>query len=409
MEDFDKTLTINWFKQLDGYLATLQPFVLVGAYGLGKTRVHDYLLSLDKTHFKVIIVDLSFFNVLTEAELFTALVQALEFSAEASKRKVNSIEDDFYLRLNKTLNNLKAKQLVLIIRHAEKLLTLNASVINRLNNYIYSNKEKLLLVGSASPRLINFPVAAVSALFSNNILYMPRLDEQSSKEVIKFQAEKLRVNLDKYTSKILELSHKVNGAIIFLCRVLAKYQPKDFNNRFLLEVVYKQPQLYNFFEECISALTPEQIEIIYEYCLHKQLTKATQNRQAFKQLVALNIFYASGKNYEFIYELFNGFILHNLKKTNVDLPKAYRELGFVLARSKGFSPDEARLMQILLEKQGNVATYEEIAAFVYKDTKKFSLYAINKLVSRVRIALLKQQDLKCRIMTKYKRGYYLVC
>ena len=419
MDIFDKSLTLAPFSnfltkystQINMYVETSQPFAIIGAYGLGKGIICDYIRNLSGQKYKVAYINLELFTDLTPPKLFGSILHSLESKWVLHGSSPEVSEDDFYWRMTEILTRLKQQKLIILIRHCSKMLYLESKALIRFNNFVYDNYEKLIVIGSSSPKIINFPSDDLNSLFGNNFLYLSRLDYKTAVNDVRLQEKIYHAKFTTYEKKILKLSHNVHGTIVFLCSVLAKYKPKDLNEHFIYQTVYGNPKLKLFFHECFESLTSDQIDIIYNYCLLHRLSKADLEKQAFGKLVEFNIFYKSGKSYKFIYEIFNGFILRFLH-TNVESKKISTKLShlaFAVDSSKFLTKEELKVMQLLVMKGGGIVTYEEIALLIWGNGNKFSMYAINKLISRIRLAILKNSDWKCTIVTKYKAGYYLVC
>ena len=260
MDIFDKTLTLTPFKKflakysttINRYIETSQPFLIVGAYGLGKGILCGYIQNLPRSKYKIAYVDLELFIDITPAKIFGAIIHSTQNDSLSHSKPPDATEDDFYWKMSEVLKKLKQKKLIILLRHAGKLSHIEPKVITRLNNFLYDNYEKVILIGSSSPKLINFPVEELSSLFGNNYLYVARLDDQTAVNDVRLQEKIYKTKFTKYKNKIIKLSHNVHGTIVLLCSMLAKYKPKDLNEHFIYQTVYANPKLKLFFDVCFN-------------------------------------------------------------------------------------------------------------------------------------------------------------
>lgn len=418
MSDSDKSLTLLPYKSfldiykkpINHYLETSQPFVIIGAYGMGKGLICNYIRNLPASKYTIIYVDLEFFTDLTPQKFFGSILFSLSGKKSIPKSPPEASEDEFYWQMTVILKSLGNRKLVILLRCLSKLLYFDSRILLKFNNFLSDNSQKVVLVGSSSPKIVNYPSDDLNALLGNNFIYAARLDDESALNDIAVQEKIYRTKLSKYSNKILKLSHNIHGTIQFLCLILAKYKPDEFNDQFIYQVIYNHPKLKLFFYECFNSLTPDQINIIYNYCLLRRLSRADINSISFKRLVEFSIFYKSGKSYKFIYEMFCGFILRHLDKNKEakKLPEAYSRLSYDLNKSRFLTPKELKVMHFLIKKKGGIVSYEDIATLLWNSPENYSVYAINKLISRIRLSIIKNTSWKCRIVTKYKAGYYLV-
>ena len=65
------------------------------------------------------------------------------------------------------------------------------------------------------------------------------------------------------------------------------------------------------------------------------------------------------------------------------------------------------MLVTLIEKQGEIVTYDEISEILFKTEEEYSLYAISKTIQRLRDKLEKNGISGNLIQTLRKKGYLL--
>lgn len=395
-----------------------QPFALVAAYGFGKGVFTDYFQSLSPETYKVAYLDLAIFIELTPEKLFAGIINAIFKKQHSSYSSKEMSEDEFYWNLNQAIYSLNGRKLIIALRHAGTLVDIPSEILDRFNNFIYDNNNSITLAITSSTRIIAYPSDAVNSLLGNNYIYLDRPDKNAAQQYISEQGKILKFDFSKYEDDMLSLSHNVHGTIAFLCSIIAKEQPKKLNQHFIFQHVYTHPKLRLFFGICFDSLANNHIEIIRRYCLFGRLSTPDKHSLAFKQLVQFNIFYKAGKSYKFIYDMFSGFIARFLSERYLNSKNTisvsnfrnnYAQLMYEANKSKLFSHEEMTALRLLVDKEGAIVSCEEIGKALWTNDSKYSIYAINKLISRMRVKLSQISNPKSLIVTKYKAGYYLIC
>jgi len=163
----------------------------------------------------------------------------------------------------------------------------------------------------------------------------------------------------------------------------------------------------------IASLTESQQQVITTYINSPNITlKLFQNKTAFLDLINFGIVKVRGEKISFLYEPFN-FILKKYFVGGTEKNVQGLEVKNSVLKFKNESVDdmfnfqEKHVLEGLIKSE--ILNYETIAKILWgsKWEEKFSLWAINKIISRLRKKLLLLSASSPKITTLSKQGYSL--
>jgi len=161
-----------------------------------------------------------------------------------------------------------------------------------------------------------------------------------------------------------------------------------------------------------ECLPKEALEIIKHYENNRRIPSRYFDTSAFTMLVRLGIFRQHGNSYYFLFEYFSRFLKQHFKDQPVCRcsPVVEKKNGQLFLSGTTaqtiLSPQEHCVFELLYNKRGKITSYDDIARLLWPDDEDaFSLWAIHKLMSRIRRKLKRNGMYTPAVVSLWRKGY----
>lgn len=387
---------------------------VVGIYGIGKVILADIIeQKFACSKIKIIRVSLKELPQPNRNSIFKAIVTELM----GDDKKIPTFENDFdfHYFLRRIIKNRLETKFVVIFEESQGLLNLPDSFFDSFEalRYYFSPRVAILFFGQ--PQIYNFPSMGFQHLVKNNYIFLQPFDEKTTEADIRSLNSKFLILNSKF---IWRLSQGHHGTIKFILRMLSNRstrstRPPRLTLSILKRWISEEPLMDSWIRNEIASLTSNQQEIISKYIANPNASiKFFQNNKAFEDILNFGIFKIRGEKISFLYEPFN-FILKKYfasshKNQNSGLEVKNDKISFDGEKVDDlFNFQESQVIKSW--NKAETLSYEDIAKILWGKVweEKFSLWAINKVVSRLRKKLQLLGANAPKIKTLSKQGYKL--
>lgn len=428
-KNLDKLLKPFWKKQIkiaDNLLKNDEVVSIVGLYGIGKSIFIKYLVD-HVLNGHIIEVDLKGIKVESNFDIYKLIINELKKKRLISK-KIDLPQTDFefhYLLKEVIKNNLESaqdfkKEIVIIFNESQNLLLLSNSFWHSFESLRHYEKPYLKMIFAGQPGLVNFATQASRRLLRDNYLYI----KPFNKIITMALTEKLNITDTEVFSFIWKYSKGHYGTIKYLQRKLNNLKVNNnslklvFNKKLFSSLIENDPLLELWIKQIFAELQQEQQFAIFEYLNDNNLNKKFIKTISFNRLVDLGFFSIrkNEKNSQFdVGFLFDEFsdLIEKVVKQKVVLEK--KEISIsnnkILVNdidiSTLLSNEEQQVLKCLIQSKGEYSSYEQLGDAIWGKNaeKKYSLWALSKLISRLREKLIRIGIPKKTIKTIRSRGY----
>jgi DNA-binding winged helix-turn-helix (wHTH) protein len=401
-------------KKIEEARAAGKTITVIGVYGMGQTLLSQIILDKPSDSLKIFI-NLKDIPLFSSKDIYKIVYQQLNDHLPPRPIKtIPSSDFEFHYYLRETLEINPHLQLYFIIQDGQHLLHLPDSFFDALEQLRYRFNPRVAIVLFGEPQLYYVPPPGAQRLIKNNYYFLQPYDRQTILAEIRIQEKRLKARLYSKRNFILKYSQGHHGTIKFLCQKIAIHHFPILNRKTFMEFINDEPLLPLWFQTILNSLTHKQQLLIYQYLVNNNLTSPQINSLAFKDLVRLGLFRYKRNKISFLFTAFNKKLNQFFKQKPSEEIEALT-IKDNLIYLKGFSaqhlfnPQETRLLKGLLENRDRLLTYDQLGEIIWGrlNEKRFSLWAINKLISRLRKKFILHGLPKGLIQTIPKQGYLL--
>jgi len=422
-----KTPDLTWKKEvvaLESSFKRNEAAGVIGIFGVGKRLFIEYLKNSILKENIIIEINLKDNAPDTNKDVYKMIFNELNKNKHISKKSlatsnINNTSNtapqtdfEFHYFLKNLINELN-KKITIVFLESQSLLKIPDSFWDNLESLLYYQKPKLQLIFVGQPGLINFSTQASRRLIKDNFIYIKPFNKTIS---LKFCHNLQKQNKEISSNFIWKYSKGHLGTIKFLVQKIER-QPDEnqiFNKKLFNSFTADDALLFIWIKQMFSQFSTDQKYIINQF-LNNNVTQSNPrinqkiiNSTSFKDLKKLGMFKNNSENTSFLFEEFIDLIKKVLKENkNIDVKGAYEKTINGINTTLLLSKDEQLAFNCLLNNEGNCVSYEKLAETIWGDKidEKYSLWALNKLISRLRIKIQKAGLPKKTIRTIRGKGY----
>jgi len=392
-----------------------QTIAIVGLYGIGKTLFADMVISLPDLTEKILI-NLKDIPSPTPLDIYKLFYKQLaHLSKDLTIKKVPQTEFEFHYFLREVLEKNPQKHFCFIVKEGQNLLHFSDVFFDALEQLRYYFEPRVSFIFFGQPQLFQQTTPGLQRLIRNNYYFLRPYDRNTTISAISLQEQRFKISFSSAATFIIKYSQGHHGTIKFLCQKIATHHPRILNQKTFSDFINDDPLLPSWFQTILNSLTHNQQLLIYKYLSCSNFTPAQIKSLAFKELVRLGFFHQKREKISFLFHAFHLKLTEFIKTKPSEKDEYLKVKDNIiylkdLPASDVFNPQETRLLKALLVKQGYMLTVDQLGEIIWgkNNSEKFSLWAINKLISRVRTKFTQYGLPKKLIQTIPKQGYMLL-
>ncbi len=237
--------------------------------------------------------------------------------------------------------------------------------------------------------------------FLQNVMLFPLYSLQESKIFIKNAAKNWHLKVNE--NLVNQIVKTCGGHLWILKFVLRIFRESGENN---LEKILENPGVSIRINSILNLLTLDEKKDLIELCFGNK-NKAKESNKNYFELVGL--VEKDKKNYRIGIPLLESKLKDSFFSSQIRLSEDNKIEYQGKDISYLFSQQEKKALLLLIFNKGRIVSREQIASKLWKDewAEKYSDWAIDKLISRIRLTLLKTGLSKNILVTKKGQGFLI--
>lgn len=414
---------VFWQKEIEKIKACFEhgeALRICGLYGIGKCLLANICQQslAPGPNRAILFLDLKNYENLKEQDFLKILANKVKqvFPGETNLAWESDFDLHYFFR-QKLEDNAKLK-IAFIFQEAQNLAGFSPSFFDLFEKLRYYFSSRVFVLAFFQPKPLFSQNAGVKRLFKK-IIFLRPFDLKTTLADIELEAEKLQTVFSPAARKlIVRMSKGHHGTIRFLCE-LAKgcgREGIEFNKNFLLCLAKKNPLFEVFLSLVWQNFAPEEQNLLVEFLKTKSLSARQLHSPAFHALHLLGVFKRKSVHPVFLFDAFyhevKSFVKNQATKDNV-LPIEFKNSNLFLnslPAAASFTKSELAFLKCLYLKKNEIVNFEDLGRSVWQGKNlesKYSLWAINKIVSRLRRRLADFNVSPLIIKTIRGKGYLL--
>lgn len=345
-------------KMIEATLAKRRVVVIVGMYGTGKGLIADYLAcqaedradNLERVSCK---------------DLPDPTME--DIPAICGERSYALLHAKWRRAAERAGKN--GRNLVIIIEEADKLVESGAKLWEVLFSLLYYQKGKVQIVITAQPRIIEASDLILRRVMRGCVFYPRQLTLQ---ETINY------LDNSRYSRAIHRLSHGHYGTVKYLSQLIHdnKYLGERLTENRVQLWASERGEMEYFVRSVWQGLGLRQQGLIRQYIQGNKLVGG-----AGDELVKVGVLWWGGKGYRWCVPWTLPFVKDFLSRFK------WREKEIRLEEMEYLGKKERLILHCMLSARGETVSYDRLGDEVWGKDNVFSLWALSRLVGRVKSKL----------------------
>ena len=397
-------------KQSQKLVSLGRAVCFVGVYGVGLGIFAKVLQA--KLYKKTIIINVSFKDLPNPEvkDIYSAfMIEIRNKITLPANIEVPESTFEFHYFLRSLFESKKRLKVVFVIEESQNLLKMDDTFFDSLEQFRANFQPRVSFILIGLPSLYNFPTKSFNKLTKNKYYFIIPFNKKIFLYDLAILSEKYNRNFFKFSSFLFRYSHGLHGVYKYLCSLIA-FDPKiKLNKSSFNKIIVNDPMMDTWYNELIINLNNEQKKIVRIWLKNHKLPKQILKSSSYRTLARLKIFRQKGPKLFFLYDKFENYLLKKLKsnfsrsKPVYSIHPSNKELILFL------SFQERIIFDLLFINFNKIVSYEMIANKLWHEQQdeKYSLWAINKVISRIRSKLPELEMNRNQIRTVRKVGYML--
>lgn len=261
----------------------------------------------------------------------------------------------------------RGKKLLIIIEEAQRLIEGGSKLWEIIFSLLYYQKMSVRVILTAQPLILGASDLILRRLLAGNVVYPRKLTLEEVKEYL----------VDKsYVSAVNRIAHGHYGTVKYVARLIdeqnftgAKLTEKRVHNW-----AQERGEMDYFVQMVWEGLSKRQQMGVREY-LHR---KNIKDDKLANELVNVGVLWRGGGKLEWCIPWTEMFVKEWVARQKVER----KEIDEVVLKKMG--KKERLLLTKLIARRGEIVTYDELAESVWGENAEFSLWALSRLLGRVR-------------------------
>lgn len=370
---------------------------IVGVYGSGKVLVADEISTFATEHGSV-VVRVSFKDMAAPTHSDALRVFGREVARQSGHKEVTSLDTDFALHylLHETIRLLSSARIVMLIEEAQLLSSMPDSFWDAIESVRYRNGTRLSVICLGQPQLRDMSSAGYRRLMIGDIVYIGNVPKRAMHAVVAMEEKRLGVDFSRFRDQLYRLSGGHYGTIKYMTQLLKKhaYTGMRLTSSWILEHAQKETNFLYFLRMVWDSLRDEERLLLQEYLESGSIRHAAQLSDSYMHIAALGLLRKHGERIVLSVPMYRESIRRIIRMRS-DRVRMKAAPPLTLANTSimifgnnadsAFTYQEKRVLTVLLERQGSIVPYEDMAIALWgKHSEQFSLWTIAKVVQRLR-------------------------